>query len=66
MRSDKNESGLATFTTKSGRPYKLPKKISKPKTPAVLKTRMGSILAIVLLCFGLAKRKAKMLQERVL
>jgi serine protease Do len=52
MRSDKNESGLATFTTKSGRPYKLPKKISKPKTPAVLKTRMGSILAIVLLCFG--------------
>jgi hypothetical protein len=42
MRTDKNESGIATFTTKTGRPYKIPKNISKPKTPEILKSRMGS------------------------
>jgi serine protease Do len=51
-RINKHESDLATFTTRSGRPYRLPQKISKPKAPKLLKTRLGSILAIILLCFG--------------
>jgi serine protease Do len=51
-RTNKNESGLATFTTRSGRAYRMPQKYLKPKTPKLLKTRLGSILAVVLLCFG--------------
>jgi serine protease Do len=50
--TNKNESDLATFTTRSGRAYRMPQKYLKPKAPKLLKTRLGSILAIVLLCFG--------------
>jgi serine protease Do len=53
MRQDKNERGVATFSTKSERNYyKLPKNFSKPKTPALLKTRMGALLAAVLILFS--------------
>jgi S1-C subfamily serine protease len=53
MRQDKNERGVATFSTKSERNYyKLPKNISRPKTPALLKTRMGALLAAVLILFS--------------
>jgi serine protease Do len=52
-RTDKKTNGLATFSTRSERNYyKLPQKIPKPKTPKLLKTRIGAILAVVLLCFA--------------
>jgi hypothetical protein len=54
-RAEKNERGVATFSTKSERNYyKLPKNISKPKTPAFIKTRMGSMLAAILILFSVA------------
>jgi serine protease Do len=51
--TDKKTNGLATFSTRSERNYyKIPRKISRPKTPKLLKTRVGAILAVVLLCFA--------------
>jgi serine protease Do len=55
-RTDKNTREMATFSTKPERAYnfRLPNmssKISKKKTPQFLKTRLGSVLGIILLCF---------------
>jgi serine protease Do len=51
--TDKQERGQATFSTRPERNYyKLPQKLPKPKTPSVLKTRLGAIVAVLVLCFG--------------
>jgi serine protease Do len=52
MRSEKNESGVASFSTRRERSYKLPTKISRPKVPGLMRNRLASILALILLCFG--------------
>jgi serine protease Do len=51
-RSTKTESGIASFSTRRERSYKLPTKISHPKVPGLLQTRLASIIAIILVCFG--------------
>jgi serine protease Do len=51
-RSDKTDSEVASFSTRRDRNYKLPSSISKPKVPGVLRTRLASIIALVILCFG--------------
>ena len=54
-RSDKNAPGMATFSTRPERPYNLrlpgvPAK--RPATPRFLKTRLASILGVILICFA--------------
>jgi serine protease Do len=53
IRGEKNERGLATFSTRSERGYpKLPKKLQKPAAPTFLKTRAAAVLAAILLCLS--------------
>jgi serine protease Do len=55
-RTDKNEPGLASFSTRRDSAYKFPAKIHKPampKTPSILKTRLAAIVGIMILCLGI-------------
>jgi serine protease Do len=53
-RTDKNAPGMATFSTKPGRPYNLKLPImpaKKPSAPQIFKTRLASMVGIILICF---------------